>query len=155
MRSHTGWGLFQQHFEGWGCRSLRLNAGGDELWQFWLHEHAVRLFKWFYRKFEFNNVCGFSVSGNYKLQVNTLWKNEHHRPSCRNVDLNSSNSRLLWIPQTTTSSVGWRRSSLVDILTVKMMSSLLWISFWRSKVPNLTKNWSFCSTTAGLSVWMC
>lgn len=65
----------------------------------------------------------------------------------RNVDLNLSNTHhiyLIWHPQTT-SSPGWKRSSVVTILTaLTMMLSLL--------VTTSSEKGSICFTTAGRSV---
>lgn len=40
-----------------------------------LHSRAAKLSEWLRIEFEVNNFWGFSVSGNWKLQVSSVWEN--------------------------------------------------------------------------------
>ena len=126
--------------------------------QLWLHASTGQLFEWWCRKFEVNNFCTVSILGYSKSQLSTGWEKPRSPqgwwlPS-KNADLNSSGGRpihLIWHPHTTTSSSKWRKSLLVATVTVMMILSLLWATFWRSKTLASKKKGSICSTAAALS----
>lgn len=58
----------------------------------------------------------------------------------------------IWHPKTAASSARWRRSSVVTILTMKMMLSFLWTTFWKFRMLTYTKKVAVCSRTAGLAL---
>ncbi len=91
----------------------KFTAWGRRRWvmQLSLNVHAVQLLKWLIRRFEVNNFCGIFVSGDWKLQVSSVWENGQHWPLRSHAGmriLKTSNScliHLIWPHQTTTFSL--------------------------------------------------
>lgn len=133
-------------------------------WVIWLLFHVsmhVQLFEWLCIKFEVNTFCGISVSGHSNCK-SALSEKMVDRPSCTHplprpttfLDLSPKqvhkDFHQIWHPKTAASSPRWRRGSVITILTMKMMLSFLWTTFWKFRMLTYTKKGGVCSSTAGL-----